>query len=112
MAEPRQYSNETFRIVPPRGTPPQARFVDARREASQSAGIPAWGEDLDTFPIDLPIMVIHGQDDLLVPIEVGHLPVEAAPRAELVVIDGGSHMLPITQVAELTERVVSFVHKH
>ena len=57
-------------------------------------------------------MVIHGQDDLLLPIEVGHLLVEAAPRAELVVIDGGSHMLPITQVAELTERVVSFVHKH
>jgi pimeloyl-ACP methyl ester carboxylesterase len=43
---------------------------------------------------------------------VGHLLVEAAPRAELIVIDGGSHMLPITQVAELTERLVSFVHKH
>ncbi|MDE0887538.1 MAG: alpha/beta hydrolase [Myxococcota bacterium] len=78
----------------------------------EEAAAMAWGENLDTSPIDLPIMVIHGQDDLLVPIEVAHLLVEAAPRAELVVIDGASHMLPVTQVPELTERVASFVHEH
>jgi pimeloyl-ACP methyl ester carboxylesterase len=62
----------------------------------------------DTAGLDLPILVIHGDDDRLVPIAVGRALARDNPRAELMEIPGGSHMLPITHAAQLADRVAAF----
>ncbi len=67
-----------------------------------------WNEELDPAPIDLPILVIHGDDDRLVPLSVGEHLAERAKRGQLVVLEGGSHMLPITRPERMAELVADF----
>lgn len=62
----------------------------------------------DSSGLDLPILVAHGDDDRLVPIAVGRTLAAHNPRAELMEIAGGSHMLPITHAALLADRIASF----
>jgi len=62
----------------------------------------------DTTGLELPILVIHGDDDRLVPIEVGRTLARNNGRAELVEVAGGSHMLPVTHAALLADRIASF----
>jgi len=62
----------------------------------------------DTTGLALPILVIHGDDDRLVPIEVGRSLARNNGRAELVEVAGGSHMLPVTHAALLADRIASF----
>jgi len=69
----------------------------------------SWGEELDPAPLDLPILVIQGEDDRLVPLEVAEAIHGRARRSQLWVIEGGSHMLPITHSDEIVKRVASFV---
>ena len=58
--------------------------------------------------LELPILVIHGDDDQLVPIEVGRNLAHNNSAAELLEVSGGSHMLPITHAALLSDRIASF----
>jgi pimeloyl-ACP methyl ester carboxylesterase len=44
--------------------------------------------------LQVPTLVIHGQDDPLVQVAGGHATAEAVPDAELLVIDGMGHNLP------------------
>jgi pimeloyl-ACP methyl ester carboxylesterase len=44
--------------------------------------------------VTVPTLVIHGSDDLLVPVEGGKDTAEAVPGAELVIIEGMGHDLP------------------
>ncbi len=62
----------------------------------------------DTTGLDLPILVIHGDDDRLVPIEAGRTLVRNNSRAELVEVPRGSHMLPVTHAELLADRIASF----
>jgi non-heme chloroperoxidase len=62
----------------------------------------------DTKGLELPILVIHGDDDRLVPIEVGRSLAHDNSRAELVEVRGGSHMLPVTHAALLADHIASF----
>ncbi|HEU4429891.1 MAG TPA: alpha/beta hydrolase [Myxococcota bacterium] len=62
----------------------------------------------DSAGLDLPILVIHGDGDRLVPIAVGRTLARNNPRAELEEIPGGSHMLPITHAQLLADRIASF----
>lgn len=62
----------------------------------------------DSAGIALPILVIHGDQDRLAPIEIGRTLARNNPRAELVEVAGGSHMLPITHAALLADRIASF----
>jgi len=68
-----------------------------------------WGESLDTASLDVPILVVHGDDDRLVPLEVGRILDERADRSQLFVVEGGSHMLPVTRPDELAKRIAPFV---
>jgi len=67
-----------------------------------------WDESLDPGPIEVPILVIHGDDDRLVPLEVARQLEARARQSQLVVVEGGSHMLPITRADEIAKRVASF----
>ena len=68
-----------------------------------------WDDNLDPAPIDRPILVIHGDDDRLVPLSVGQGLAASGGSAELVVVEGGSHMIPVTHPALLADRISGFV---
>jgi peroxiredoxin len=64
---------------------------------------------LDPGPLDLPVLVINGDDDRSVPMEVAEdLYQRAQPDAELLRVAGGSHMLPITHPDLLAQRLFEF----
>ena len=62
----------------------------------------------DPAPIDRPILVIHGDDDRVIPLEVGEWIHARAPRSELLVVKGGSHALPATHPALVADRIEEF----
>lgn len=73
----------------------------------EEEGLTARG--LDPEPLDLPVLVIHGDDDRAVPMGVGeHLYQRAQPDAKLLRIPGGSHMIPITHAELLARQILEF----
>jgi pimeloyl-ACP methyl ester carboxylesterase len=60
----------------------------------------------------MPILVLHGEDDRLVPVEVAHELARLAPGARLVVVPGGSHMLPITHADRVADEIVGTERMH
>ncbi|GFN32942.1 alpha/beta fold hydrolase [Paenibacillus xylaniclasticus] len=64
--------------------------------------------DLDKF--DLPTLVIHGDSDVIVPIEVsGQKAHERIAGSQLAVIQGGPHGLIVTHAAEFNEALLRFL---
>ena len=64
----------------------------------------------DLARISVPTLVVHGSDDQIVPIEIsGELTAKAVKNARLVVYEGGSHGLPITQKDRLNADLLSFL---
>ncbi len=76
--------------------------------AFQQEGARLTGAPPDPAGLALPILVIHGDDDQLVPIEVGRALAQNGANAQLVEVAGGSHMLPVTHPALVAERIVAF----
>lgn len=76
--------------------------------------IDAWLEDFrsDVKSIDVPTLVIHGDADALIPIEVsgGRIPA-LLPSAELEVIKDGPHGLIWTHAAEVNAALLRFLHR-
>ncbi len=73
----------------------------------ESAGMP--GQAIpDTAGLALPILVVHGDADRLVPIAAGRALADHNERAELVEVPDGSHMLPVTHAQLLADRIASF----
>jgi pimeloyl-ACP methyl ester carboxylesterase len=65
--------------------------------------------DLDPGPLELPVLVIHGDLDRSVPLEVSEdLHRRAQPDSQLVRVADGSHMLPITHPDLLARHLVDF----
>lgn len=64
--------------------------------------------DLDPQQIALPILIIQGDGDRLVPPYVAEELHRRAPGSELWMIDGGSHMLLVTHAEALAERIATF----
>lgn len=62
----------------------------------------------DSAGLALPILVIHGDSDRLVPIAAGRALADHNARAELVEVPDGSHMLPVTHAKLLADRIASF----
>jgi non-heme chloroperoxidase len=64
----------------------------------------------DLTQIDVPTLVIHGDDDQIVPFDIsGRLSAELAPKAELLVYEGGAHGLPDTDRERLHTDVLTFI---
>jgi pimeloyl-ACP methyl ester carboxylesterase len=63
----------------------------------------------DPQPIQRPILVAHGSEDLLVPLVVGEWLHERSAASELWVVEGGSHMLPVTHPDSLADRIAAFI---
>jgi pimeloyl-ACP methyl ester carboxylesterase len=78
-------------------------------ETMTSEGRDLGGEaDLDPGAIERPILVVQGDGDRLVPLAVAEGLQRRARRAELWVVPGGGHALPVTRPRELAERIVAF----
>lgn len=66
--------------------------------------------DLDR--IDVPVLVIHGDADAIVPLEVsGQRSADTIDGAELVVIEGGPHGLNVTHAEAFNDALLAFLAK-
>jgi pimeloyl-ACP methyl ester carboxylesterase len=78
-------------------------------EAFRSEGHDLGGDaDLDPSAIALPILVIHGADDRLVPLAVGEAIHARAKGSELRTIPDAGHMLPVTHAPLLASAIDTF----
>jgi pimeloyl-ACP methyl ester carboxylesterase len=77
-------------------------------DAFRSEGRDLGGEvDLDPQPIALPIAILHGADDRLVPFPVAEALAARAPHAKLARIEHAGHMLPITHVELVADAITA-----
>lgn len=61
--------------------------------------------------IQIPTLVLHGGDDRAVPVAIANDLAQRLPNDELVVVEGGSHMLPITHPDLVATQVHAFAVK-
>jgi non-heme chloroperoxidase len=106
-------SREAFSGEPPAWWFPQLAGNLASPHSLESfAGENARFEDgdaaIDPVALAQPILLFHGDDDRLVPLSAAQWIQSHARHAELVVVEGGSHMLPITHAAMLADRIAAF----
>jgi pimeloyl-ACP methyl ester carboxylesterase len=59
-----------------------------------------------------PTLVIHGEDDPLVPVEGGHATLEAVPDAQGLFIPGMGHDMPVELYETLTDAISEHAHAH
>lgn len=59
--------------------------------------------------VSVPTLVIQGSDDRSVPRAVGEDLARRLPDADLLIIEGGSHMLPVTHGDLLADRIASWL---
>ncbi len=59
--------------------------------------------------LDLPILLLHGDDDNLAPLAIGEWLTRHAKHSKLEVIEAGSHMIPITHASQLANSIQAFV---
>jgi pimeloyl-ACP methyl ester carboxylesterase len=63
---------------------------------------------IDPVTVGQPILLLHGDDDRLAPLALGQWIESHARNADLEVIPGGSHMLPITHTDLVADRIAAF----
>ncbi len=62
--------------------------------------------------ITSPTLVIHGDQDLYIPVANAAALAEAIPDARLRVLDGAGHLVFIEQAEEVNEEIISFLEPH
>jgi non-heme chloroperoxidase len=76
------------------------------------ACVPTWLEDFrkDVASIDVPTLVIHGDQDRIVPITAAGLrTAKLIKGAHLLVVKGGPHCIPWTHAEEVNSELLSFL---
>jgi len=76
------------------------------------ACVPTWLEDFrdDLARVDVPTLVIHGDDDRIVPLAAaGKRAAELIKGARLVVIEGGPHCITWTHAEEVNDELLAFL---
>ncbi|MFS0867362.1 alpha/beta fold hydrolase [Microbacterium sp. 179-B 1A2 NHS] len=64
----------------------------------------------DLAKIDVPVLIIHGDDDQIVPFEIsGKLSAQLVPNGHLIVYEGGAHGLPDTDRERLHADIITFL---
>lgn len=79
---------------------------------ASEACVPSWQEDFrqDLHRVDVPTLVIHGEDDRIVPLEAsGQRTAKLIREARLVVIKGGPHCFTWTHADEVNDALMSFL---
>lgn len=65
----------------------------------------------DVGELDLPVLVLAGEVDRLTPPAYAEFVAEHAPSAELVVLPGAGHWLPVEEAVQVADTVAAFVHR-
>jgi 3-oxoadipate enol-lactonase len=79
---------------------------------AQLMGTMAW-TSLDRLPgLRLPVLVVHGEDDALIPVENGELVARSIPGAELVVLEDANHVLTTDRTATVNQLLVDWIGRH
>jgi pimeloyl-ACP methyl ester carboxylesterase len=72
--------------------------------------VAAWAGSRSRLPsIRIPMLVIHGTEDRLVPLHYGEELARLVPGAKLVVLPGAGHMYITDSTAQADEAVTSFL---
>ncbi|MCP5056525.1 MAG: alpha/beta hydrolase [bacterium] len=71
--------------------------------------IPSGDASFPVESIDLPTLLLHGDDDRLAPLAIPQYLAGVIPGAELKVYPGGSHMLPVLQGEAIADDIVGFL---
>ncbi|MFC7212864.1 alpha/beta fold hydrolase [Saliphagus sp. GCM10025334] len=81
---------------------------DAARKA-QAAGVAEFDVADEVSALDVPVVILHGSDDRVVPVENGRLLENLIPHARLEVCDGGHHLFFVERSDWVNDRVVDFL---
>jgi len=77
------------------------------------AAILASGSRKDALKkLKTPTLVIHGDEDPLVPVEGGRDTAEAIPGAKLLIIEGMGHGIPVEAAPRIIEAIVHHAASH
>lgn len=80
----------------------------AARQA-QAAAVEAFDASDELDGIEVPVLVLHGTDDRVLPVGNGEILAERIPRADAEFVDGGSHLFFIEDAARVTDRIEEFL---
>lgn len=61
--------------------------------------------------IDVPVLVVAGERDTFTPASLSHFMAEQIPKAELLMLAGGTHVAPIEQPELVAEKIKAFVDR-
>jgi pimeloyl-ACP methyl ester carboxylesterase len=78
-------------------------------EAHANACYAFYDEGCDVERIDAPALVIHGDEDLIIPVENGRMLAERLPKARYVELPGRGHNLPLEDPHTFNELVLDFL---
>ncbi|WP_227355409.1 alpha/beta fold hydrolase [Haladaptatus salinisoli] len=81
---------------------------DARR--AQAAGVANFDASDRLDEIDVPVLVAHGTDDRVLPVENARVLRDRLPDAELELFDGGSHLFFIERADAVNDRIAEFLN--
>jgi pimeloyl-ACP methyl ester carboxylesterase len=81
---------------------------EAAREA-QAAGVVEFDSSDRLGAIDIPVLVAHGTDDRVLPVENADLLYRKLSTVQLAVFEGGSHLFFIEQAERVNDRLVEFL---
>jgi pimeloyl-ACP methyl ester carboxylesterase len=84
-------------------------MVDPLIAAKMIRGMHAHSAEDLLETIDVPVLIVHGTDDPFTPISVAKEMAERIPNAGLVVIENGSHTLPIEVPEEIVGELQPFL---
>jgi pimeloyl-ACP methyl ester carboxylesterase len=78
------------------------------REA-QAAGVAQFDSSDRLGAIDVPVLVAHGTDDRVLPVENADLLYRTLSHVQLAIFEGGSHLFFIEQAEQVNDRLVEFL---
>lgn len=87
---------------------PAQRRAGSRNDVKQFA-------DLPVFPVEairVPTLVIHGDNDKLVPYTHGLFIAQKVPGAKMYTIEGGTHSIFVTHIDQVLSRLFNFLREH
>jgi 3-oxoadipate enol-lactonase len=103
-AEPKQFEQ----VVAARlERPASYATIEAHAEACYAF----YAAGLEVERIEAPALVVHGTEDLIVPVENGRRLAERLPNARYLELDGAGHNLPLEDPGRFAEIVLSFLER-
>lgn len=83
---------------------------ESQRHLCAIAAAPSRGEDLKK--LEMPVLIVHGTDDPLMPLSVGKRCAEIIANAELLIIEDMAHDVPKEVAPKIVEAILDFTKRH